>query len=302
MENSEHTKPENFLKQPWGCFTIIGAFAVVATIIALCLWHNYNVERQEKVFQLYRQNIEYSDSLLVAARTELLDSLHTNPHTTLENYNTLERLTTISNGLSSQHTAASLIEVEFNKVQSQYEALGIWAGILAIVFLIFSLYNIFRADELRKEAQSALRDLNDINTESLKTFKEIQQLKEKGKEQVHQLERDFKQIAEQLSQTKDKVQTIVDNAKTQIAVQQQKSQQHLEYLDTVLKTYTTELQRTRKQLDEIQTRQSQISPVEYNDYHEPGFHEPERNDDAIDDDITETDNEGDTGVEEKYDA
>lgn len=44
----------------------------------------------------------------------------------------------------------SLLQLEFNKIQNEYEALEIWAGILTVVFLIFSFYSLFKTEQIGK--------------------------------------------------------------------------------------------------------------------------------------------------------
>lgn len=47
----------------------------------------------------------------------------------------------------------SLMEMEFGKLQNDFNFISIWASIITIVFLIFSIYSIFKTDEMLKEAE-----------------------------------------------------------------------------------------------------------------------------------------------------
>lgn len=61
-----------------------------------------------------------------------------------------------------QDDTKSLLELEFNKIQHEYEALALWGGILTIVFLIFSFYSLFKTDQLAQQGQSALEKIDQI--------------------------------------------------------------------------------------------------------------------------------------------
>lgn len=62
-----------------------------------------------------------------------------------------------------QDDTKSLLELEFNKIQHEYEALALWGGILTIVFLIFSFYSLFKTDQLAQQGQSALDKITSIS-------------------------------------------------------------------------------------------------------------------------------------------
>lgn len=47
----------------------------------------------------------------------------------------------------------SLMEMEFGKLQNDFNFISLWAGIITIVFLIFSIYSIFKTDEMLKKAE-----------------------------------------------------------------------------------------------------------------------------------------------------
>ena len=56
----------------------------------------------------------------------------------------------------------SLLELEFNKIQNEYNTLALWGGILTIVFLIFSFYSLFKTDDLMKQGRDGLDKLYQI--------------------------------------------------------------------------------------------------------------------------------------------
>lgn len=88
-----------------------------------------------------------------------------------------------------QSDMKSLLELEMSKIQNEHETLGIWAALLTIVFLIFSFYSLFKADDLVKQGQDGLDKLNEIRREADNS---VDQIKSKGEEKINKFEDDCK--------------------------------------------------------------------------------------------------------------
>ena len=64
-----------------------------------------------------------------------------------------------------QSETKALLELEFNKIQNEYETLALWAGILTIVFLIFSFYSMFKTDELLNQGREGVKELSSLKVD-----------------------------------------------------------------------------------------------------------------------------------------
>lgn len=53
----------------------------------------------------------------------------------------------------------SLMEMEFEKLQNDFNFISLWAGIITIVFLIFSIYSIFKTDEMLKKSETVYEQI-----------------------------------------------------------------------------------------------------------------------------------------------
>lgn len=71
----------------------------------------------------------------------------------------------------------SLLDLEFNKIQNEFEAFEIWAGILTIIFLIFSFYSFFKTEQLEQQGKTALRLINETQTKSDELLKTLEKEK-----------------------------------------------------------------------------------------------------------------------------
>lgn len=75
----------------------------------------------------------------------------------------------------------SMLELQDAKIQSNFTILSIWAGVLMVVFLIFSIYSMFKTDELMRQSREGLLAVEDAKK---KAEDNVQMVKEKASEQV----------------------------------------------------------------------------------------------------------------------
>lgn len=101
----------------------------------------------------------------------------------------------ILRGVDSQiKTIEDLLALQANNQHAQYTLLSIWAGVLMIVFLVFSLYSMFKTDELIKQARESL---NTIGNSKVDVDNKILEVDEKIEEAVgHIKEESLKSLDE----------------------------------------------------------------------------------------------------------
>lgn len=68
----------------------------------------------------------------------------------------------------------SLLQLEFNKIQNEYEALEIWAAILTIVFLIFSFYSFFKTEKLEEDGRKSINRINEMENNARDNLNDLQ--------------------------------------------------------------------------------------------------------------------------------
>ena len=51
--------------------------------------------------------------------------------------------------------------MEFEKLQNDFNFISLWAGLLTIVCLIFSIYSIFKTDEMLKKSENVYDEIKD---------------------------------------------------------------------------------------------------------------------------------------------
>ena len=93
----------------------------------------------------------------------------------------------------------SLLDLEFNRIQNEFEAIEIWTGILTVIFLIFSFYSLFKTEQLENQSKDELS--------------RIKRLSEDGRQKLSTFETDS---AEKLKSLESAVEKIENEAKKQI--------------------------------------------------------------------------------------
>lgn len=117
----------------------------------------------------------------------------------------------------------SMLEIQCHKIQSDFTILSLWAGILMIVFLIFSIYSVFKTDEMVKQGKVTLKVLEEAEkTANDKISKiedvvqdEINKVKTTASEEVAKLssnaENIFSEINTYKEATKKELKTGLDS-------------------------------------------------------------------------------------------
>lgn len=102
-----------------------------------------------------------------------------------------------------------LLESQTLKIHHEYEALQIWCGILTVIFLVFSFYSLFKADDLVKQGRDGLRELNGLKEKGEGT---INELLSKSDELIKGFEKNtdnkINEFNQRLTEITDKQQTI----------------------------------------------------------------------------------------------
>lgn len=117
---------------------IISAASLIFIILFGLLTYSYN-KNQESIVNNYK---EYKHEI---------DSIH---HTCqkdttyfLKQQGMVERIEFQQNSILHQ------LELQTHSLSSDFTLLSVWAGVLMLVFLIFSIYSVFKTDELMKQSR-----------------------------------------------------------------------------------------------------------------------------------------------------
>ncbi len=73
----------------------------------------------------------------------------------------------------------TMIDLHLNKIEHEYSNITLWAAVLTILFLVFSFYSVFKADELIKQGTDGLKEIRRIKTQGEQT---VERLDKDGKD------------------------------------------------------------------------------------------------------------------------
>ncbi len=129
--------------------------------------HINHVARIDSIFYEMKNVILSNDTNVIANSQALLNQLH--------NDSTMFRREV----LLSQKEMNSLISLHIDKVENDYAQIGIWGGILSVIFIIFGFFAIFKIEETKTEAKTLL---NDIEEQGKKVSNKINKLQGQASE------------------------------------------------------------------------------------------------------------------------
>ena len=222
-------------------FLWFAMFSCVVTVAALALCHFNHKESHDRIinqnqsaFQSYRATLaslpsridtitaRKQDVLLDIIEDSLLNNLPKLPRNhqqalrsyvesavlaasmELPYYSLIGELEESASSLQIANIQAetkALLELEFNKIQNEYETLALWASILTVVFLIFSFYSMFKTDELLQQGKNGLKELNAIKERGEASVFEFE---EKSDKSIQKCQIDFVSFMSNLKETESR--------------------------------------------------------------------------------------------------
>ena len=76
--------------------------------------------------------------------------------------------------LLSQAEESNLVALHIDKIDNDYSQIGIWGGILSIIFLIFGFFAIFKIEESKTEAKNTLENVKIQGENAIAQINELQ--------------------------------------------------------------------------------------------------------------------------------
>lgn len=74
----------------------------------------------------------------------------------------------------------SLLQLEFTKLQNEYEAIEIWAAILTVIFLIFSFYSLFKTERLEEKGYQSISKIEELESNAHNNLEDLQNSMREG--------------------------------------------------------------------------------------------------------------------------
>lgn len=242
-ENCKHYRSSKYRRD----FLIVTSIFTIAVIVAIVCMHCDFKQSQQKIIDIHKEHLDKTQECLTSIYNNLknepvnCDSLihilecDTTLAKKIVNYPAVKNLILgIANNMSyramadelkkdsilinrqlanAQHATNELLELHFNRIQHEYTILALWAGVLMIVFLIFSFYSLYKTDDIAKQSKESLKEIRQKGDNILKDFQKLQDdlTKETG-DRIAQLNKEVEasqnDINTLFSQIKSKVDSL----------------------------------------------------------------------------------------------
>lgn len=132
----------------------------------------------EKIIAQYNDQIAKTDAVLkgvdkyeLRRRSTKIDSLYTVLQ--IQYQQSLKDQKLFNEGIRA------MLELEFNKIQNEYETQEIWVGLITIVFLVFSFYSIMKSEQFERQCYEDAEKIHDLTEKCQKLLASIESDKTK---------------------------------------------------------------------------------------------------------------------------
>lgn len=217
-----------------GCF--------IATLIILVSYLCYSIttfkNSQERIVTEHLEHLANADSIFCDIKKAILST----DSGTIANAPVL--LAQLQNDsalmrreiMLSLEEKMNLVALHIDKIDNDYSQIGIWGGILSIIFLIFGFFAIFKIEESKAEAKSTLED--------------VKNQKEKASAEI-------KELQEQAAQVNESYNSIRQSSETFIADNTQVFNELITTINTDYSQAQESLERINKLLVEVESKNKQ---------------------------------------------
>ena len=217
-------------------------FAVSVISICLTLWSQKKIitsvdEYEKQMDKLYATLIKDSvnspvvnvDSVCAILNTP--GKSKTKDREVLRNY-LIEMDKYVQSEVSKSNTACTMYAAEIKKlldnqyyrVRQEYEALQTWCAILTIVFLVFSFYSLYKADDMVKQGRKGLNEIETIRRDGQTNIYQIQKDAEKSvsemkhtiENQVQGMNMRMSEVVQKISEESGRIDTELERLKKEV--------------------------------------------------------------------------------------
>jgi len=161
----------------WFCGIII--LTLVLLIAYLCHSTKILAESQERIVTEHVRHIAKVDSIFFDIKEVVLSSDSGKIANAPVLLSQLQKDSALFKReiLLSQEEMCNLVKMHIDKIENDYAQIGIWGGVLSVIFIIFGFFAIFKIEESKSEAKNVL---NEVKEQGKKASKEVEKLQDQA--------------------------------------------------------------------------------------------------------------------------
>lgn len=112
-----------------------------------------------------------------------------------------------------QNSILHQLELQSDSLSSDFTLLSVWAGVLMLVFLIFSIYSVFKTDELMKQSRADIEKIEANSQKANELLESIQKKADKALSEINAVAlKESNDLKENAKTTIGQIKTEVDKA------------------------------------------------------------------------------------------
>lgn len=139
-------------------------------------------------------------------------------------------------------TMSSLLRLEIDKIQQGMIVLSVWAGVMMIVFLVFSLYSMHRSDELERESNDSLRKMKEasatIKDEADASIRDVRSKSQEELGLIHDMIDQHKKEYERMTKEKQEIfNDLLNKYKADLVTATEVFNEGVKNIISIIKTY-----------------------------------------------------------------
>lgn len=229
-------------RNPW--MALAFSAVIILMLLLLCGYLGYTTkalkESQEKIVCAHVDHIAKVDSIFYDMKEVILS----NDSGTIANspalLSQLQKDSALYRRevLLSQEEMNHLTSLHLNKIDSNYDQIGVWFGVASVVFLVFGFFGIFKIEENKREANNVLEEVKQKGTEA--------------EDVVNRVQTQASGVVKYLDLRKNDIDTIVKDKTAQLEGLEKR-------LETTQSDSKEKLDSITKLLNEVQTKNEQYS-------------------------------------------
>lgn len=245
----------------WFCCVFIGALIVLVGYLWLSVEAFKN--SQEKIVSEHVKHIAKVDSIFYDMKTVILS----NDTGTIANAQAL--LSQLQNDsalfrreiLLSQEEMNNMITLHIDKIDNDYSQIGIWGGILSIIFLIFGFFAIFKIEETKTEARNVLDDVETKGEEAVSKVQELQDQASGLRDSINSIRKDGDNFIADKTKEFDELKKGINDAQAQSKDRLERINGLLEIAENKNKQYNWSIEAMQNQMKQLEDLTNKLKEV-----------------------------------------
>lgn len=241
----------------WFCGIVI--LTLVLLIAYLCHSTKILAESQERIVTEHVRHITKVDSLFFDMKEIILSNDSGNIANAPVLLSQLQKDSALFKReiLLSQEEMSNLVELHIDKIENDYAQIGIWGGVLSVIFIIFGFFAIFKIEESKSEARTVLNEVKEQGRNASNEVKKLQNQATNLDSSLSKIQQDSNTFIE--NKTKE-LQTVVET-ETKAKEELGKITKLLEEVEAKNAQYKWSIEAMRDQMKQLEALSDSLKDI-----------------------------------------